>query len=97
MGSLIDCLVGIDSGEASIDILDLYDTMRRKIFLEVTHETSTTNLLRIAQPVDDVISNDHLFHLLDLAKTDKEVAKQLLRVIESLPSVLRQVLTRFFV
>ena len=76
----MDCLLGIHTGQASIDILDLYDTMRRKIFMEITHEMSTTNLLRMMTPIEDVLANDQFFDLVRRARADPEFAKQLLKV-----------------
>lgn len=79
-GSLVDCLWGIDSGEASTDILDLYDEKRRKIFEEVTNARSIANLERLRQMPDNVVQTDPLFKALTAAKTDPELAKKLLQV-----------------
>lgn len=79
-GSLVDCLWGIDSGEASMDILDLYDEHRRRIFKEVTDAMSTANMERLHQVPDNMVETDSLFKLLGAAKADSEVAKKLVEV-----------------
>lgn len=79
-GSLVDCLWGIDSGEATMDILDLYDKHRRRIFKDVTDARSTVNLQRLQQKPDGVTETDPFLKMLDAARTDPEVAKQLVEV-----------------
>ena len=80
MGSLVDCLYGIDSGDASIDILDKYDEMRRQIFSQVTDVTSTRNFHRVMADPETILEKDPFFRLLDKAKTDPNVAAGLIKV-----------------
>lgn len=79
-GSLVDCLLGIDSGEATMDILDLYDEHRRRIFKEVTDATSTANLKRLPQKPDGLTETDPIFKLMGAARTDPEMAQKLVEV-----------------
>ncbi|KEF60689.1 uncharacterized protein A1O9_02250 [Exophiala aquamarina CBS 119918] len=78
VGSLIDCLYGIHDGKASLDILDKYDEIRRKIFNQVTDVTSTANFRRIMQSSENVAGSDPFFQLLAKVKEDPNVAAALL-------------------
>jgi hypothetical protein len=85
VGSLIDCLCGIDSGEASMDdILDKYDEVRRQIFHQVVDVTSKANFHRIMQDTEadenDFAHKDPLFQLLAQARKDPSMAASLLKV-----------------
>ncbi|KAK6371385.1 hypothetical protein LTS17_009116 [Exophiala oligosperma] len=79
VGSLIDCLYGIDTGETSIDILDRYDEMRRQIFSQITDATSTANFHRVMADPETILEKDIFFQLLERAKTEPNVAAGLMK------------------
>jgi 2-polyprenyl-6-methoxyphenol hydroxylase-like FAD-dependent oxidoreductase len=74
VGSLIDCLYGINSGLADLDILKKYNELRRQIFNEVVDVTSTANFRRVMQTADDFIRNDPAYNMILAASTDSNVA-----------------------
>lgn len=67
-------------GEASTGILEMYYEVRRLIFSDVVDVPSAANFERIMQDVDQVICKDTFFSLLEAAKSDQDVAGQLLQV-----------------
>ena len=81
IGSLVDCFYGICDGKAGIDILDKYDEVRRSIFQTVTNAISTANLNRVRKDADTLQDgSDQLFVLLNAAKKDPALYKQLKQV-----------------
>lgn len=80
VGSLIDCLYGIDSGEASLDILARYDEIRRNIFNKVVDVMSTGNFHRIMQDADDFKENDPAYKMMSAARADPAVAAAVRKV-----------------
>lgn len=86
VGSLIDCLYGIDSGEASLDILAKYDEVRRNIFNKVVDVMSTGNFRRIMQDADDFKENDPAYKMMSAARADPAVAAAVRKVRPVLPS-----------
>ena len=74
VGSLIDCLYGIDSGDASLEILAKYDEIRRHIFNQVVDVMSTTNFKRIMQDADEFKEKDQSYKMMMAARTDATVA-----------------------
>lgn len=80
VGSLIDCLYGIDSGDASLDILAKYDEIRRQIFNQVVDVMSTTNFKRIMQDADEFKEKDTSCKMMMAARADANVAMALREV-----------------
>ncbi|KIW21684.1 hypothetical protein PV08_02264 [Exophiala spinifera] len=70
VGSLVDCLYGIDSGEATLDILNKYDEIRRQIFDRVVDTMSTANFKRIMQGAAEFQESDLSYKMIMAARTD---------------------------
>ncbi|KAH1336432.1 hypothetical protein KXW91_004083 [Aspergillus fumigatus] len=80
VGGLYDCLYGLYTGRATPDILDMYDRVRRKKYLEVIDKLSSDNLRRMFETDPDTViesGSDELFNLCLKAEKDVELAKQL--------------------
>ena len=80
VGGVVDCLVGIHEGKASMDILDKYDEIRRRIFSTTVDPTTTTNLKRIMQDADEARAKDPFLTMLDQAAKDPDVMKEIEKV-----------------
>ena len=80
VGCLVDCLAGIHEGKASMDILEKYDEIRRRIFSTIVDPTTTKNLERIMQDADLARTNDEFLKLLDQAAVDPKAAEELEKV-----------------
>jgi hypothetical protein len=73
-------LYGLYTGRATPDILDMYDRVRRKKYLEVIDKLSSDNLRRMFETDPDTViesGSDELFNLCLKAEKDVELAKQL--------------------
>ncbi|KEF55240.1 uncharacterized protein A1O9_08894 [Exophiala aquamarina CBS 119918] len=88
MGSLTDCLLGIYSGQADIDILDKYDEMRRRIYQDVINPLSITNMERMSKDAECVLENDPFLQFAAEAGQNPEVAAQMFMVCDLRPSIL---------
>ncbi|KAH7357100.1 hypothetical protein BKA65DRAFT_548486 [Rhexocercosporidium sp. MPI-PUGE-AT-0058] len=78
VGGLYDCLSGIYNGLADESILDKYDEVRRRIFIEQVDKLSTANLQRVmmAEP-DRALELDPFLNAAANAKKDPEAAARL--------------------
>ena len=76
VGGLSQCLIGIDQGKASPDILDKYCEVRRKIWHEIINPVSIDNMKRVASDPDVVAETDPLIQMSRKAWEDDEVLKQ---------------------
>ncbi|KEF57081.1 uncharacterized protein A1O9_07271 [Exophiala aquamarina CBS 119918] len=61
IGSLVQALVGIHTGQTTDIILDIYDEKRRAIFSTITDPISTTNMKRIMSDANEVEKSDPFF------------------------------------
>lgn len=84
VGGLVDCLVGIHEGKASMEILDKYDETRRRIFSTIVDPTTTGNLKRIIQDPDEAIANDPFVAMLKQAAVDPKIEEELMKVSSSI-------------
>lgn len=80
MGSLADCLLGIYSGKADLDILDKYDELRRGIYQDIIDPLSTTNMKRMSQDGETVLSNDNSLQMAAQASQDPKIAAAMFMV-----------------
>ncbi|CRG91368.1 Para-nitrophenol 4-monooxygenase [Talaromyces islandicus] len=78
IGSLFDCLNGINQNIADDSILDKYAEIRRKLYVDVIDPTSRENFRRLwDQDPDKARENDEFFQTLVKAETDEELAMEL--------------------
>jgi hypothetical protein len=78
IGSLFDCLNGINQNLADDSILDKYAEIRRKLYVDVIDPLSRENFRRLwNQDPDKARENDEFFQTLIKAETDEELAKEL--------------------
>jgi hypothetical protein len=81
VGGLYDCLMGIFTGKAGLDILDQYDTIRREKYNTIVNPISSENFERLwGQDPDKALENDSFLQLCKQAAKDKELAVKLLLV-----------------
>jgi hypothetical protein len=81
VGGLYDCLMGIFTGKAGLDILDQYDTIRREKYNTIVNPISSENFQRLwGQDPDKALENDSFLQLCQQATKDKELAVKLLLV-----------------
>lgn len=78
VGGLSDCLSGIYNGLADESILNKYDEVRRKVFLETVDKLSTANFQRVmmAEP-DRALELDPFLNAAANARKDPEAAVRL--------------------
>ncbi|KAH8812372.1 hypothetical protein F5884DRAFT_785200 [Xylogone sp. PMI_703] len=80
IGGAYDCLVGIFKGLATPDILDKYDEIRRKMYLEIINPISSDNMTRLFnQDPDEALTKDAFFQMCKKAETDPEFSRQMQR------------------
>jgi len=90
VGSLVEALVGMHTGQADDSILDKYDEVRRKIYHEVTDPISTDNIKRLYdQDPAKAMETDTFLQMAKRAETDKEFAHQMQQVSHRLRRRLR--------
>lgn len=79
IGGLADCLIGIYDGLADESILDLYSQKRIEKWKTMIDPISQANFRRIAYSEDPsaVVRTDEFIQLLEKAKSDAEVAKEI--------------------
>ena len=85
VGSLVNCLYGINSGRATMNIPDHCNQQRRRIFQDIVNPRTTANLKRVAQDVsfydvEGIVNGDPFFRALKAAKADKGLATELRNV-----------------
>lgn len=77
MGGLYDCLVGIYNGVADESILDKYDEVRRKKYLEIIDPISSENIVRLfGQDPETAMENDEFLQLCKRTETDPEFSRE---------------------
>jgi hypothetical protein len=84
---LSDCLVGIWNNQASPDILDVYDQVRRHKYSEMVDPMSSENLRRMFESDPDTIldpGQDDLMTLCKKAENDVDFAKEMALGINAL-------------
>lgn len=78
VGSLYDCLIGIDEGLADDSILDTYAEIRRKIYFDVIDPLSRENFRRLwDQDPEKARKNDEVFQICHKAEKDEALAVEL--------------------
>ncbi len=82
VGSLSDCLLGIYTGKAGLDILDKYDEVRRGIYRDIIDPLSTTNMKRMSQDAETVLANDAFLQFAAAAGEDPELAAKMFEVCD---------------
>lgn len=81
IGNLYDCLRGIYENKADESILDKYNEVRRKVYLEIIDVVSSSNLRRLFElDPDTAVENDEFFKLAKRAETDADFSKTLQNV-----------------
>lgn len=80
MGSLADCLLGIYSGQADMDILDQYDQVRRNIYRDIIDPLSTTNMMRMSQDAETILERDGFLQSAAQAAQDPQMAAEMFLV-----------------
>lgn len=80
MGSLADCLLGIYSGKADMDILDKYDQVRRRIYQDIIDPLSTTNMRRMSQDAETILDQDPVLQRAAQAAQDPQIAAEMFMV-----------------
>ena len=76
VGSLSQCLIGIDQGQTSDAILDKYDEVRRNIWHEIINPVSSGNFVRVSSDPEVVGDSDEVLVTSRKAWEDDEVLKQ---------------------
>ncbi|EXJ59421.1 uncharacterized protein A1O5_12302 [Cladophialophora psammophila CBS 110553] len=76
VGSLTDCLLGIFSGKAGLDILDKYDRVRREIYNGIIDPLSTVNMNRMSTDGETALETDHFLQMAQQAGKDCESAAE---------------------
>lgn len=78
VGGLYDCLMGIFTSKAGLDILDKYSDIRREKYSTIVNPISSQNFERLwGQDPDKALENDQFLQLCHRASTDKELSVQL--------------------
>ena len=80
IGSLADCLLGIYSGKAGMDILDKYDEVRTGIYRDIIDPLSTTNMNRMSQDANTIFETDEFLQTAALAGNDRKLAADMFMV-----------------
>ncbi len=80
VGSLSDCLLGIYSGKAELEILDKYDEVRRGIYRDIIDPLSTMNMKRMSQDAETVLENDTFLQFVASAGKDPELTAKMFEV-----------------
>lgn len=81
VGNLYDCLRGIYENKADESILDKYNEVRRKVYLDIIDVVSSSNLRRLFElDPDRAVEDDEFFKLAKKAETDPEFSKILQNV-----------------
>lgn len=76
VAGLSQCLVGINEGKATPDILDKYDEIRRKLWHEIINPVSIDNMKRMLSDPDKTADSDPLFAMCRKAWEDEEALAQ---------------------
>ena len=84
VGSLADCLLGIYTGKAELDILDKYDEIRRGIYRDIIDPLSTMNMKRMSQDAETVLEKDAFLQFAASAGKDPELAATMFQVCDYL-------------
>lgn len=87
VGGLYDCLVGIWSGKADADILDVYDSVRREKYSSFVDPISSENLRRLANSDPETVlepGKDQFMTALLKAEKDADFARELMMGINGL-------------
>jgi hypothetical protein len=78
VGGLYDCLMGIAQGSADLDILDLYDSIRREKYSTIVNPISSENFRRLwDQNPDTAAENDPFLRMCQKAAKDKKYSLEL--------------------
>ena len=78
VSGLVDCLVGIHTGQADDSILDKYSEVRRQKFYEMVNPISIENFRRLYdQDPDKAMETDEFLKMCKRTETDKEFSKEL--------------------
>lgn len=78
VGGLYDCLIGIFTGRARLEILDNYSAIRREKYKTIVDPISSQNFERLwGQDPDKALQNDSFLQLCQQAATDKNLSNQL--------------------
>jgi len=80
IGSLADCLLGIYTGKADLNILDKYDEVRRGIYRDIIDPLSMMNMERMSQDPETVLENDAFLQFAAAAGKDPELAAKMFEV-----------------
>ena len=80
VGSLVDCLRGINEGLADLTILDKFDQLRRQKYHTVTNPLSTVNLTRLFLPGEDALLMSPGLQKIDETSRDPDAAKAFIKV-----------------
>lgn len=86
VGGLYDCLYGIWSGQATDDILDVYNTVRREKYTTIIDPVSSSNLERMFKTDPDRVlesGNDEFFNMCLRAEKDVEFAKEMVASLKA--------------
>tara|TARA_R110002003_G_scaffold111_12_gene9484 strand:- start:6243 stop:6596 length:354 start_codon:yes stop_codon:yes gene_type:complete len=81
VGNLYDCLRGIYENKADESILDKYNEVRRKVYLDLIDVISSANIRRLfALDPDRAVEQDEFFQMVKKAETDEDFSRQLQNV-----------------
>lgn len=78
--------MGVDRGKASLDILEMYDHHRRRVFNDIINPVTTKNLERLRQDPSNVKENDPFLRSIAAAQTDPQLAEELMNVSDRIVS-----------
>lgn len=87
VGGLYDCLYGIWSGQATDDILEVYNTVRREKYTTIIDPVSSSNLERMFRTDPDRVlesGNDEFFNMCLRAEKDVEFAKEMVAGVNAI-------------
>lgn len=93
VGGLSDCLYGIWAGQASPDILDIYDQVGRQKYRDIVDPLSSENLRRMFEPDPQTIlqpGKDTFLKMCLKAERDKKLAREMALGINVLKYDFRQ-------
>ncbi len=80
VGSLADCIIGVASGKASLDILDKYDEVRMRIYKNIIDPLSTVNMNRMSMDGETAMEEDDFLKSAERAGKDRDLAAKLFMV-----------------
>jgi len=78
VGGLVDCLVGINEGKATPDILDKYNEVRQEMYKKFIDPISSDNFQRLwGQDPEQALETDDFLKLLKKTEQDKKLSVML--------------------